>query len=343
MTLKYIFFLTTSALTLFYSYYFSCLHLLNVAERIPTMRYVGQVLQKNLTQMVAALILVGILLYIYSVFAYALDVIRGDQTILDKDPLALGRSNLLLNTFFYWDYGFREGPVFANTFLQSAARANGGVLPPGEDINYGQIVLGFLFDFSYHLFVVLIFSAVVSGIIIDAFAELRTNNNMIQHENANTCFICDIERDDFEKNNLNFKTHIKEDHNMWDYVFFRFYLEGKDPIDYTGLETYCAERIKSQQINWLPINRAIAIEGRNKEKKDLPTLFVRLNRLETQNTATSQEVVEIRQELAHVHKATDDIRRMLRELTQQQARERADTTRGADTSRTPRTPAAPHR
>lgn len=43
-------------------------------------------------------------------------------------------------------------------------------------------MLGFLFDFLYHLFVVLIFSAVVSGIIIDAFAELRAKNNVIMDE-----------------------------------------------------------------------------------------------------------------------------------------------------------------
>eukprot|EP00966_Prymnesium_polylepis_P251396 5812294-Prymnesium_polylepis.1 len=48
---------------------------------------------------------------------------------------------------------------------------------------------------------------------------------------------------------------------MWDYVFFRFYLEEKDPIDFTGLETYCSDNIKEQKINWLPIKKAIVIEG----------------------------------------------------------------------------------
>ena len=46
---------------------------------------------------------------------------------------------------------------------------------------------------------------------------------------ANTCFICDIDREDFEQIGLNFKQHIKEDHNMWDYVFFRFYVPAAVP------------------------------------------------------------------------------------------------------------------
>ena len=36
--------MVTASLTLFYKSYFSCLHLLNVAQRVPTMLYVGQVL-----------------------------------------------------------------------------------------------------------------------------------------------------------------------------------------------------------------------------------------------------------------------------------------------------------
>jgi hypothetical protein len=41
---RYIFLMVTASLTLFYKSYFSCLHLLNVAQRVPTMLYVGQVL-----------------------------------------------------------------------------------------------------------------------------------------------------------------------------------------------------------------------------------------------------------------------------------------------------------
>ena len=48
---------------------------------------------------------------------------------------------------------------------------------------------------------------------------------------------------------------------MWDYVFFRFYLQEKDPIEFTGLETYCYDAIKEQKITWLPLKKAIVIEG----------------------------------------------------------------------------------
>lgn len=61
-----------------------------------------------------------------------------------------------------------------------------------------------------------------------------------------TCFICNIDREDFEQLNLPFKAHVREEHNMWDYVFFRMYLEEKDTIDYSGLETCCARGSRTQ-------------------------------------------------------------------------------------------------
>ena len=86
--------------------------------------------------------------------------------------------------------------TFTNTFLQKSTDVPVSSI---KDVNYGYVILGFMFDFLYHISVVLIFSAVVSGIIIDAFAELRAKNNVILDENANTCFICDIDREDFEQ------------------------------------------------------------------------------------------------------------------------------------------------
>lgn len=32
--------------------------------------------------------------------------------------------------------------------------------------------------------------------------------------------------------------HIQRDHYMWDYVFFKAYLQDKDPKEFTGNESY---------------------------------------------------------------------------------------------------------
>ena len=89
-----------------------------------------------------------------------------------------------------------------------------------------------------------------------------------------------IEREDFETLGLDFKEHVAAQHNMWDYLFFRLYLEAKDPSEFNGLETYCWEQQQEGRITWFPIKKAIVIEGRNKEKKDIPGLYTRLGSIE---------------------------------------------------------------
>ena len=90
---------------------------------------------------------------------------------------------------------------------------------------------------------------------------------------------------------------MREEHNLWDYAFFRLYLDKKERIDYSGLETYCADLIHKNMITWFPIKKAIVIEGRNKEKKDLPGLFRRLNAMESVAANQEASISELRHEV----------------------------------------------
>ena len=54
-------------------------------------------------------------------------------------------------------------------------------------------------------------------------------------------------------------------------MFYRLYLTEKDPVDFTGLESYCEQKIAAGVITWLPIKKAIALEERLREKRDAPS------------------------------------------------------------------------
>lgn len=41
--------------------------------------------------------------------------------------------------------------------------------------------------------------------------------------------------------NKGYTYHIKEDHNLWKYLFFIAYLREKEETEYTGLESYVAD------------------------------------------------------------------------------------------------------
>lgn len=53
-----------------------------------------------------------------------------------------------------------------------------------------------------------------------------------------------LERDKFDNKTVTFEEHIKEEHNMWHYLFFIVLVKVKDSTEYTGPESYVAEMIK---------------------------------------------------------------------------------------------------
>ncbi len=56
-------------------------------------------------------------------------------------------------------------------------------------------VAGFLFSFLYNFFVISVMPAIVSGIIIDTFSEMRAESDKIKDDMENVCFVCNIKRD----------------------------------------------------------------------------------------------------------------------------------------------------
>jgi hypothetical protein len=87
----------------------------------------------------------------------------------------------------------------------------------------------------YGIFFGMLFGNIVSGIILDAFGELRDINDSLDNDKNNFCYICNISRDKLEKNSEKFRVHIKKNHYLWNYLFYVISLEMKDETEYTGL------------------------------------------------------------------------------------------------------------
>ena len=79
---------------------------------------------------------------------------------------------------------------------------------------------------------------IVSGIIIDTFGELRDLRSAIDKDMESKCFICGIESTQFQRYGNGFDTHVREEHNMWQYVFLQQYLAEKEKSEFTGQESY---------------------------------------------------------------------------------------------------------
>lgn len=62
------------------------------------------------------------------------------------------------------------------------------------------------------------------------------------------------------------------------------------------------EELKNDSIRFYPIKKSMMIEGRNKEKKDLPSLFSKLERLEKKVNTQMEEMEEARELAAEENK-----------------------------------------
>ena len=92
------------------------------------------------------------------------------------------------------DYGFSNMPVW---------NEDGPIPWPGA-----------FYNFLYVLFINLIITAIISGIIIDTFAYIRGQQEAIKEDEDNKCFICNIVREKFEKVGIDFLEHRNLEHPM---------------------------------------------------------------------------------------------------------------------------------
>lgn len=55
-------------------------------------------------------------------------------------------------------------------------------------------------------------------------------------------------------NKKGFFYHVKIEHNLWNYLFFISYLKDKETTEYSGFESYVAEKLDKKDISWFPLN-----------------------------------------------------------------------------------------
>jgi len=79
-------------------------------------------------------------------------------------------------------------------------------------------------------------------------------------------------RDVFDKkadksNRGGFHSHIKENHYMWNYVFYIGYLRSMNHLEYSGIEQYIHDLIKENDSAWFPTNRSSDLDVEEDDSK----------------------------------------------------------------------------
>ena len=229
-------------LGLFVHHFFFAFHLIEFIKSQPILRMVFLVFYKPLVQLISIYIFFFILIYFYSLLIF--------YRYYDLMPINTCNSPLICMMYIY-----------SNTF-SSGGNLGNFIDTNEEKINYAGKMERYALDISYTLIMVNIVWQTFSGLIFAAFDTLRGEREELENDMESTCFICGLDREKIEKYYVGkdgFGNHL-QDHSVNNYFFYMFYLEEKDPNEYSGLESYVKKNIDKESIAWFPIGRSLKIE-----------------------------------------------------------------------------------
>ena len=105
-----------------------------------------------------------------------------------------------------------------------------------------------IFDYFYIIVVILLMNQILSGVIIDTFLSLAREAEKISMDLSGVCLVCGGSSFSGES----FKSHIKNRHNIWNYLYFMALIQSQSPESDSQIESNLRRKINSNDISWFP-------------------------------------------------------------------------------------------
>ena len=122
----------------------------------------------------------------------------------------------------------------------------------------------FIFQWVFYFSIVLIMLNVINGIIVDTFQDLREKNNKRDDIKNNECYICAINRIEFQINSLDFVAHKNDDHNFDNYIYYLIKINEIDEHDLNSVDYQSLMSWRKKQTSFFPMKRSIALSKKKK-------------------------------------------------------------------------------
>jgi hypothetical protein len=233
-------------------FYVPCL--LDVMFQINDMKFLYQAILHNGIKMLYTIALAFLFLYFFAVITiiYFKPTFNAncasDNGICDQYQLNNHEGcsdNLIACYALHLAYGLSNSPEWTN---------NGYIFPQVRELQgftYGNLIAkisGTVFNLAYVILINLVLQAIISGLIIDTFSTMRQEHEDIAQDIADKCFVCSITKDEFEQAGIDYNVHINDEHNMWKYLWFKLYLDGKDPSAYSSVENFVFRNFSEKKV-----------------------------------------------------------------------------------------------
>ncbi|CAF0745111.1 unnamed protein product, partial [Didymodactylos carnosus] len=220
-----------------YNYFVFAGHLLDVAISIKALSTILKSITHNGRQLMLTIMLMAVLVYLYTVVAF--NFFRKFYTKEEDNEIEQNCKDMFTCFKFH---------------LYSGIRAGGGIgdeleSPNGDPLEFYRII----FDITFFFFIIVILLAIIQGLIIDAFGDLREQLDSVKSTLESKCFICGIGQEYFDKEPHGFEVHTTKEHNFANYMFFLTHLLNKPDTEHTGQESYVWELYQKRDWNFFPV------------------------------------------------------------------------------------------
>ncbi|KAF6736344.1 Ryanodine receptor 2 [Oryzias melastigma] len=163
-----------------YNNFFFAAHLLDIAMGFKTLRTILSSVTHNGKQLVLTVGLLAVVVYLYTVVAF--NFFRKFYNKSDDIDAQDMKCNDMLTCYMFHMYvGVRAGGGIGDEIED----------PAGDEFEVERII----FDITFFFFVIVILLAIIQGLIIDAFGELRDQQEQVKEDMETKCFICGIGND----------------------------------------------------------------------------------------------------------------------------------------------------
>lgn len=150
-------------------------------------------------------------------------------------------------------------------------RSDGGISDDLEVIPYSSRSLfyeRFFYDMIFFVIVKLLLLNMINGIIVSTFSDMRESDDEKYEDRTYQCFICSIEKKEFDKQNIDFKEHINGTHSVTQYVNYIIMLKLSSEYDLTYNELEILESFKNRKVDIFPIHQTLDLPNYSHEDED---------------------------------------------------------------------------
>lgn len=100
---------------------------------------------------------------------------------------------------------------------------------------------------------------VITGLIIDAFVQIRDVAAAHRDTLKQVCFVCSLDRFSFEQHGINFEEHLEEDHNPLHYLAFVQQLASKSRTSTLDWRLMSGSASRARYTSWIPQKQSLVL------------------------------------------------------------------------------------